>query len=111
MHTLLKPKYFIPVHGEYRHLKKHAQLSEELGLPDYRVIIPDIGDCIELTSNGMKKAGSVPAGSRLIDGEGIEGREAEYGNRGQAPAFGRGAVHSFGRGFGRRSEAYGRVDG
>lgn len=72
MHTLLKPKYFIPVHGEYRHLKKHAQLSEELGLPDYRVIIPDIGDCIELTSNGMKKAGSVPAGSRLIDGEGIE---------------------------------------
>lgn len=72
MHNLLKPKYFIPVHGEYRHLKKHAQLAEELGLPDYRIIIPDIGDLIELTANGMKKAGSVPAGSRLIDGEGIE---------------------------------------
>jgi len=72
MHNLLKPKYFIPVHGEYRHLKKHAQLAEELGVPESRIIIPDIGDCIELSSKGMKKAGSVPAGSRLIDGEGIE---------------------------------------
>lgn len=72
MHTLLKPKYFIPVHGEYRHLKKHAQLAEELGLPENRIIIPDIGDRIEVTVKGMKKAGSVPSGSRLIDGEGIE---------------------------------------
>jgi len=72
MHNLLKPKYFIPVHGEYRHLKKHAQLAEELGVPESRIIIPDIGDCIELSSKGMKRAGSVPAGSRLIDGEGIE---------------------------------------
>ncbi len=72
MHNLLKPKYFIPVHGEYRHLKKHAQLAEELGVPESRIIIPDIGDCIELSSKGMKRAGRVPAGSRLIDGEGIE---------------------------------------
>ncbi len=72
MHNLLKPKYFIPVHGEYRHLKKHAQLAEELGVPESRIIIPDIGDCIELSSKGMKRAGSVPAGSRLIDGDGIE---------------------------------------
>lgn len=76
MHTLLKPKYFIPVHGEYRHLKKHAQLAQELGVPESRTIIPDIGDCIELSSKGMKKSASVPAGSRLIDGEGIEDEKA-----------------------------------
>ena len=72
MHSLLKPKYFIPVHGEYRHLKKHAQLAEELGLPESRIFIPDIGDCIEVTSKGVKRLNRVPAGSRLIDGEGIE---------------------------------------
>ncbi len=72
MHSLLKPRFFIPVHGEYRHLKKHAQLAEELGLPESRIIIPEIGDLIEISSKGMKKAGSVHAGSRLIDGEGIE---------------------------------------
>ncbi len=77
MHNLLKPKYFIPVHGEYRHLKKHAQLAEELGVPESRVLIPDIGDCIELTSKGgMKRIASVPSGSRLIDGEGIEDEKA-----------------------------------
>ncbi|MDE7329903.1 MAG: ribonuclease J [Clostridia bacterium] len=77
MHTLLKPKYFIPVHGEYRHLKKHGQLAEELGTPDSRIYIPDIGDCVELTSKGgMKKCASVPSGSRLIDGEGIEDEKA-----------------------------------
>ncbi|MDE6586425.1 MAG: ribonuclease J [Clostridia bacterium] len=76
MHTLLKPKYFIPVHGEYRHLKKHAQLAEELGMPDSRIFIPDIGDCVEITQKGMKRAQSIPAGSRLIDGEGIEDEKA-----------------------------------
>ena len=76
MHTLLKPKYFIPVHGEYRHLKKHAQLAEELGLPAQRIYVPDIGDCIELTGKGIKKAASVVSGARLIDGEGIESEKA-----------------------------------
>ncbi len=76
MHTLLKPKYFIPVHGEYRHLKKHAQLAQELGVPESRTIIPDIGDCIEISAKGMKKSASVPSGSRLIDGEGIEDEKA-----------------------------------
>jgi len=72
MHTLLKPKFFIPVHGEYRHLKKHGLLAEELGMPESRIIIPDIGNCIELTSKGIRRGASVPSGSRLIDGEGIE---------------------------------------
>ncbi len=73
MHNLLKPQYFIPVHGEYRHLKKHAQLAEELGLPENRIFIPDIGNCIEVTaSGGLRHIDDVPSGSRLIDGEGIE---------------------------------------
>ncbi len=76
MHSLLKPKYFIPVHGEYRHLKKHGQLAEELGMPEQRILVPDIGDCIEVTSKGMRKAASVVSGSRLIDGEGIESEKA-----------------------------------
>lgn len=76
MHHLLKPKFFIPVHGEYRHLKKHAQLAEELGMPSGRIIIPDIGNRVLLTTNGMKLGESVPSGSRLIDGEGIEEEKA-----------------------------------
>lgn len=76
MHNLLKPKYFIPVHGEYRHLKKHAQLAERLGMPEYRILIPDIGNSIELTQNGLKRLENIQAGSRLIDGEGIEDEKA-----------------------------------
>lgn len=76
MHHLLKPKFFIPVHGEYRHLKKHAQLAEELGMQSGRIIIPDIGNCVLLTAHGMKLGESVPSGSRLIDGEGIEDEKA-----------------------------------
>lgn len=77
MHTLLKPKYFIPVHGEYRHLKKHAELAEELGMPANRIFIPDIGNCIEVTSKGgLKRLADVPSGARLIDGEGIEDEKA-----------------------------------
>lgn len=77
MHTLLKPKYFIPVHGEYRHLKKHAQLAEELGMSSSHIFIADIGNCIEVTSNGgLRRLDDVPSGARLIDGEGIEDEKA-----------------------------------
>ncbi len=77
IHNLLKPAYFIPVHGEYRHLKKHADLAAELGLPQSRILIPDIGNCVEVTmSGGLKRLEDVPSGSRLIDGEGIEDEKA-----------------------------------
>ena len=77
MHTLLKPRYFIPVHGEYRHLKKHAQLAEELGMPSSHILIPDIGNRIELTaSGGLRRLEDIPSGARLIDGEGIEDEKA-----------------------------------
>jgi len=76
MHSLLKPKYFIPVHGEYRHLKKHVQLAGQLSMPESRMFVPEIGNCIELTKNGLRRVEDIPSGSRLIDGEGIEDEKA-----------------------------------
>ncbi|MDE7087880.1 MAG: ribonuclease J, partial [Clostridia bacterium] len=76
MHTLLKPKFFIPVHGEYRHLKKHAQLAQSLGMNEQNIFLADIGNCLEVTSKYIKRLPDVPSGSRLIDGEGIEDEKA-----------------------------------
>lgn len=72
MHRLLRPKFFIPVHGEYRHLKEHAELAAELGMSESNIFIPDIGNCVTLTSDTLRRGDNVPSGSRLIDGEGIE---------------------------------------
>jgi len=72
LHTLLNPKFFIPVHGEYRHLKRHAQLAESLGMPERNILITEIGNCVELTDSQMKFGENIQAGTRLIDGEGIE---------------------------------------
>ncbi|MBQ8428182.1 MAG: ribonuclease J [Clostridia bacterium] len=75
LHNLLRPKFFIPVHGEYRHLKRHADLAEDLGMPARNILIADIGNCIELTDREMAFGENIPAGARLIDGEGF----ADYG--------------------------------
>lgn len=69
--SLTKPKYFIPVHGEYRHLKKHASLGEKMGVPPKNVFISDIGRVLEIGVNGAKFNGTVPAGRVLVDGLGI----------------------------------------
>lgn len=76
IHNLLKPKYFVPVHGEYRHLKKHACLAESLGMSERNIFLADIGNCLEVTSKGMRRLPDVPSGSLLIDGEGIEDEKA-----------------------------------
>ncbi len=72
LHNLLKPKFFIPVHGEYRHLKRHADLAEDLGMPAQNILIAEIGNCVELTDNSMRFGESIPAGAMLIDGEVVE---------------------------------------
>ncbi len=72
MHSLLRPKFFIPVHGEYRHLKRHALLAQELGMPAGSTFIPDIGTVAELTDTSLRQGESFPAGARLIDGSGFE---------------------------------------
>ena len=71
IHTLLKPKYFIPVHGEYRHLHHHAELAKKLGMQEDNVVIAEIGDVIELDQNKLDVTGVVPNGSVLIDGLGV----------------------------------------
>lgn len=71
MYSLIKPTYFIPVHGEYRHLKQHTELVESLGMSGANVLIPELGDVIEVTKKGLKKTGKVTAGQLLVDGENI----------------------------------------
>lgn len=71
MLTLLKPKFFIPVHGEYRHLMQHAKLANELGVPIDNTVIGSNGDVIELTSKSIGKNSVVPSGNILVDGLGV----------------------------------------
>ena len=71
MHALVKPKFFIPVHGEYRHLKLHQILATSLGMNERDIIIPDIGMKVEVNPEYIKIAGNVPAGERLVDGTGL----------------------------------------
>ena len=75
LHALVNPEYFIPVHGEYRHLKRHAQLAMDMGMSENKILIADIGNCVELTKDNMQFGESVSSGSRLVDGGSLEDRE------------------------------------
>lgn len=68
---LTKPKYFIPVHGEQKHLQKHAALASSMGIPDKNIIIADLGDSVEVCEKSIKIAGQVPSGRVLVDGIGV----------------------------------------
>ncbi|MBO6054910.1 MAG: ribonuclease J, partial [Oscillospiraceae bacterium] len=71
MHALLKPRYFIPMHGEQRMLQQHASLAVGMGMKPARVLITENGRVIELGSRSMKETGSVPSGQVFIDGSGV----------------------------------------
>lgn len=71
MQTIVKPRFFIPVHGEYRHLKLHAELALKTGLNKRNYLLPETGDVIEITRNSIKKNGSVNSGQVLVDGLGV----------------------------------------
>lgn len=71
IHALTRPKFFIPVHGEQKHLYKHAALAQSMGMPAKNVLITEIGKTIELTADKMAVVGSVPAGRVLVDGLGV----------------------------------------
>ena len=71
MQALTKPKFFIPVHGEYKHLKKHADLARQMGMPKENVIIAEIGNVIETDGVSMKIVSQVPSGRVLVDGLGV----------------------------------------
>lgn len=72
MHKLLNPRFFIPVHGEYRHLKRHALLAQEMGMSENNIIIPEVGNCVEFTDSTLKLGNNFPAGVMIIDGGGSE---------------------------------------
>lgn len=76
LHTLVKPKFFIPVHGEYRHLKKHARLAASLGMRESNIVIADIGDTVTVSQKDIKLGDKFPSGSRFVDGVGIDGADS-----------------------------------
>lgn len=71
IHRLVNPKFFLPVHGEYRHLKQHANLAQSLGMEKENVFIMEIGQVLELNTSSARINGSVPSGKVLVDGLGI----------------------------------------
>ncbi len=71
MHALIKPKYFMPVHGEFKHLYQHKELAISMGETEDRIFVCDIGQVLEIDENSAKINGTVPAGKVLIDGYGV----------------------------------------
>ena len=71
MHALTRPKYFIPVHGEYRMLWQHAELAESMGMDRKNIVLPAAGQVIEMSQDSLSIAGTVPTGEVLVDGLGI----------------------------------------
>ena len=71
MLNLLRPRYFVPIHGEYRHLRLHAKTAAELGIPESDIFILENGQILELSQHSAKVSGRVPAGYVLVDGIGV----------------------------------------
>ncbi|MDP4142951.1 MAG: ribonuclease J [Bacillota bacterium] len=71
IHTLIHPKFFMPVHGEYRHLRHHAKLAERLGMPSENIFTLDLGNVLELSADGAKINGRVHTGAVFVDGFGV----------------------------------------
>ena len=71
MMSLTRPKYFMPVHGEQKHLQKHAALARAMGIPDENILIADNGKEVELTADKIRISGEVPAGMVFVDGSGV----------------------------------------
>jgi len=71
MHALTKPKYFMPVHGEYRHLIQHRELAKTMGMPEKNIFVSEIGKVLEIDRKGARFNGTVPSGRVLVDGYGV----------------------------------------
>lgn len=71
MISLTKPKFFIPIHGEYKHLKKHSKLAIGMGIPEDHIFIADLGQVLETDGVDMKFTGTVPSGRVMVDGYGV----------------------------------------
>ena len=71
MMALTRPKYFMPIHGEYRHLAANRELALDMGIEDRNIFISDIGKVLEIDTKGARFAGAIPAGKVLVDGYGV----------------------------------------
>ncbi len=71
MHALVRPKYFMPIHGEVRHLFAHKKLAEYMGMTPDRIFVSEIGRVLEIDENGARWNGTVPSGKILVDGSGV----------------------------------------
>lgn len=71
MISLTKPKFFIPIHGEYKHMKKHAKLAMGMGIPEENIFLCDLGQMVETDGVEMKYTGTVPSGRVMVDGFGV----------------------------------------
>ena len=71
LHALVRPKYFIPVHGEYRMMWQHAILAESMGVPSQNIVIPELGQVIEMNESVLALGEQVPVGGVLVDGLGV----------------------------------------
>jgi ribonuclease J len=71
LHSLVRPQYFIPVHGEYRMMWQHAVLAESMGVPSQNIVIPELGQVIEMNRNVLALGEQVPVGGVLVDGLGV----------------------------------------
>jgi ribonuclease J len=71
LHALIKPRYFMPVHGEFRHLKQHKDLAVQLGMDKTDVFLLATGEVLELTADGARAVGTVPSGQIFVDGLGV----------------------------------------
>ena len=71
MLALTKPKFFIPVHGEFKHLDRHAKTARDMGIPEKNIVIADIGNVIETDGETIKISGNVPSGKVMVDGYGV----------------------------------------
>ena len=71
IHALVRPRFFVPLHGEQRHLKTHARLAREMGMDPKNIVISDIGRVIEVTPDSIRLNGTVPAGRVFVDGYGV----------------------------------------
>ena len=73
IHALTSPEYFMPIHGEYKHLIAHAGLAHEMGMPECNIVIPEMGRVVELGKRKLKPTGTVPAGTIMVDGSNHDG--------------------------------------
>ena len=71
LHALVRPRFFIPVHGEQKMLRRHVNLALEMGMEHNHIVLPEIGNVIEITARTIKVNGSVPSGELMVDGSGV----------------------------------------